>query len=382
MNFDASVTRGGEFNLGSVETIDTVNRTVRTSVETINYDILVVAAGTTNNFFNMPALRDKVFTMKSAPESIRVRNEVLALLEHASVVKTHAERRILLSFIVVGGGPSGVEIAGALGEMKRYVLPREYPSINQDDVSITIIEGNNRLLRTMSEQSSAAALKALSSLMVDVRLGMNLKDYNSDTRIVELADGTTLPAAMVIWTAGITASPFRWITSDENNQGQPSFISRGGRLKTDSHCAVESLDGVYAIGDISIMSGDPAFPDGHPQLAQVALQQGKLLAHNLNNLGKGSDRKPKQFIYKDKGSMATIGRNRAVVDLRHLHFHGFAAWMVWMFIHLISLLGMRNRLTVLINWVWAYFNYSTSLRLLIRPARHPSAGETSLFKSE
>ena len=199
---------------------------------------------------------------------------------------------------------------------------------------------------------------------------------------VELADGTTLPAAMVIWTAGITASPFRWITSYENNQGQPSFISRGGRLKTDSHCAVESLDGVYAIGDISIMSGDPAFPDGHPRLAQVALQQGKLLAHNLNNLGKGSDRKPKQFIYKDKGSMATIGRNRAVVDLRHLHFHGFAAWMVWMFIHLISLLGMRNRLTVLINWVWAYFNYSTSLRLLIRPARHPSAGETSLFKSE
>ena len=155
--------QGVEFNLGSVETIDTVNRTVRTSVETINYDILVVAAGTTNNFFNMPALRDKVFTMKSAPESIRVRNEVLALLEHASVVKTQAERRKLLSFIVVGGGPSGVEIAGALGEMKRYVLPREYPSINQDDVSITIIEGNNRLLRTMSEQSSAAALKALSS---------------------------------------------------------------------------------------------------------------------------------------------------------------------------------------------------------------------------
>lgn len=373
---------GVKFNLGSVETIDTVNRTVHTSVETINYNILVVAAGTTNNFFNMPALRDKVFTMKSAPESIRVRNEVLALLEHASVVKNQAERRKLLSFIVVGGGPSGVEIAGALGEMKRYVLPREYPSINQDDVSITIIEGNNRLLRTMSEQSSAAALKALSSLMVDVRLGVNLKDYNSDTRTVELADGTTLPAAMVIWTAGITASPFRWITTDENNQGQPSFISRGGRLKTDSHCAVESLDGVYAIGDISIMSEDPAFPDGHPQLAQVALQQGKLLAHNLNNLGKGSDRKPKQFIYKDKGSMATIGRNRAVVDLRHLHFHGFAAWMVWMFIHLISLLGMRNRLTVLINWVWAYFNYSTSLRLLIRPARHPSAGETSLFKSE
>lgn len=371
-----------EFNLGSVETIDCVNHTVRTSVETIEYDILVIAAGTTNNFFNMPALRDKVFTMKSAPESIRVRNEVLALLEHASVVRSQTERRKLLSFIVVGGGPSGVEIAGALGEMKRYVLPREYPSINRDDVSITIIEGNNRLLHTMSEQSSAAALKALNSLMVDVRLGTNLKDYNSNTRTVALADGTTLPAAMVIWTAGITASPFSWKTSDENNPGQPSFIGRGGRLKTDCHCAVESLDGVYAIGDISIMNGDPAFPDGHPQLAQVALQQGKLLAHNLNNMGKRPDKKPKQFIYKDKGSMATIGRNRAVVDMRHLHFHGFAAWMVWMFIHLISLLGMRNRLTVLINWVWAYFNYSTSLRLLIRPARHPSAGETSLFKSE
>lgn len=372
------------FSMGMVEEVDTVNRQVVTPLEQIPYDILVVAAGTTNNFFNMDSLADKVYTMKSTAEALRCRNDILALLERASVAKTHEERKSLLDFVVIGGGPTGVEIAGAIGEMKRYVLPREYPLISQDEMSITIVEGSDRLLRTMSEDASAAALDSLQSLMVNVRLGTNMKDYQPDKNRVVLADGSELPASMVIWTAGVTSTSFKWVipdrdTTKDDATAAPGFVGHGGRLKTDDHCRVEELADVYALGDISIMSGDPAFPTGHPQLAQVALQQGKLLAHNLNAAARGKMSGVKPFRYNDKGSMATVGRNRAVVDLRHLHFHGFVAWMVWMFIHLISILGMRNKITVLVNWIWAYFNYSTSLRLLIQPSRQPDNNDLGAF---
>ncbi len=376
------------FSMGRVEEIDTVGHRVITPLEEIPYDILVVAAGTTNNFFNMGYLAESVYTMKSTAEALRCRNDILALLERASIATSSEERRRLLDFVVIGGGPTGVEIAGAIGEMKRYVLPREYPLISQDEMSITIVEGSDRLLRTMSEDASAAALKSLESLMVNVRLGTNMKEYDPDRNRVVLADGTQLDASMVIWTAGVTATSFRWKTSagEEGDGGaavaHPSFVGHGGRLMTDTGCRVTGLEDVYALGDISIMSGDPAFPEGHPQLAQVALQQGRLLARNLNALAAGKASKVKEFRYDDKGSMATVGRNRAVVDLKHLRFHGFTAWMVWMFIHLISILGMRNKITVLINWIWAYFNYSTSLRLLIMPSRRPDNNDLGAFSGK
>lgn len=363
------------FNMGEVTAIDTVNRHVITPLETISYDMLVVAAGTTNNFFNMHTLKDSVYTMKSTAEALRCRNDILALLERASIATTSEERRRLLNFVVIGGGPTGVEIAGAIGEMKRYILPREYPAISQDEMTITIVEGSDRLLRTMSAEASASARKSLESLMVNVRLGMNMKEYRPDDNLITLADGTEMDASMVIWTAGVTAVGFNWKTPTQEHP----FIGHGGRLKTDPFCRVEGLKDVYALGDISLMTGDAAFPSGHPQLAQVALQQGKLLARNLNALFKGKDRAPKPFTYNDKGAMATVGRNRAVVDLKHLRFHGFAAWLVWMFIHLISILGMRNKITVLVNWIWAYFNYSSSLRLLIQPARHPDNHDLDCF---
>lgn len=222
--------------------------------------------------------------------------------------------------------------------------------------------------------------------MVNVRLGVNMKAYNPDDNLITLADGSDIDASMVIWTAGVTAVSFRWITSIDMDSGRPEtpqaapwFIGHGGRLKTDTFCRVEGLKDVYALGDIALMAGDSAFPSGHPQLAQVALQQGKLLARNLNASSEGNGRRLKQFAYNDKGAMATVGRNRAVVDLKHLRFHGFAAWLVWMFIHLISILGMRNKITVLINWIWAYFNYSSSLRLLIQPSRHPDNNDLGYF---
>lgn len=369
------------FNMGNVECIDTVRKIVRTPLEEIPYDILVVAAGTTNNFFNMNQLKDSVYTIKSTAEALRCRNDILALLERASLAPTAEEKRRLLSFVVIGGGPTGMEIAGAIGEMKRYVLPREYPRISQDDMSITIVEGSDRLLRTMSEKSSIAARKSLESLMVNVRLGVNMKEYLPEQNVVHLADGSSLDASMVIWTAGVTATPFKWVVAEKDGSVETPFISRGGRLKTDAFCQVEGLSDVYALGDIALMDGDKAFPSGHPQLAQVAIQQGRLVARNLNATANGRVEKIKSFDYNDKGSMATIGRNRAVVDLKHLHFHGFSAWMVWMFIHLISILGMRNKITVLVNWIWAYFNYSTSLRLLIQPSRHPHNDDLRAFFS-
>lgn len=357
--------RGIRFNMGCVTSIDPARKVVSTNLEELKYDILVIAAGTTNNFFSIDGLEEKVYTLKSTSEALRCRNDILRRIEKASIETDSEVRRRLLSFVVIGGGPTGVEIAGALGEMKRYVLPREYPEINPEEMRITLLEGSDRLLRTLSEKCSANALRALDQLMVSCRLGINVKDFNGHT--VSMADGSELEADTVIWTAGVRATPFRFAT----DLAKETYIGQGGRLIVDGYCRAKALGSdIYAIGDIALMTDgpdiDPNFPKGHPQLAQPAIQMGKLLAHNLMN-----PQKPKSFRYRDKGAMATVGRNRAVVQLRHLEFSGLIAWLAWMFIHLISILGFRNRLTVLINWIWAYFNYSTSLRLLIKPASMP-----------
>lgn len=348
------------FHLGRVESADFEHHTVHTDCETIKYDILVIAAGTTNNFFGMPELRDSVYTIKSTAEALRCRNDILQLMERAAIEKDSGRQREMLQFVVIGGGPTGVEIAGALGEMKRYVLPREYPTIAPENMKITLLEGTDRLLGTMSHTAQETAVRDLAHLMVDVRLKSRMKEFSGGK--VTLSDGGEIPASLVVWTAGVTASPMRLegIRPDFNPRGH------GARFVVDRFCSVRGLDNVYAVGDIAIVDGDPEYPLGHPQLAQVAIQQGRRLAANLNEPDK-----VKPFKYKDKGSMATIGRNRAVVDMKKSHLTGAAAWLAWMFVHLISLLGMRNKITVLINWIWAYFNYSTSLRLLIRPARHP-----------
>lgn len=352
--------RGTKLIMSSVQSVDAVKRQVVTPWAVVDYDILIVSLGCTNNFFGNPDLVKSVYTLKSAAQAIRCRNDILDRLERAVVTSDAELRRKLLSFVIVGGGPTGVEIAGALGEMKKYIVPREYPELPQDEVSITLLEGAPRILGAMSEKSSAKALKYLrEDLMVDVRTGKIMQSYEAES--VTLNDGTSIPAGMVIWTAGITGTPFDFTGNDGNEVER----ARGGRLKVDAINRVEGLDNVYAIGDIAFMTSDSAFPNGHPQVAQVAIQQAKNLAYNLNK----DEEKP--FAYKDKGSMATVGRNRAVVDLDKLFFSGFIAWLTWMFIHLISLLGMRNKVTVLINWLWAYFSFSTSLRLIMHPNRYP-----------
>lgn len=297
--------------------------------------------------------------MKSTPQALRCRNEILDRLERASITESDEERRQLLSFVVVGGGPTGVEIAGAIGEMKRYVVKREYPSLKPSELSVTIIEGSQKILGAMSEISSHRAEKYLSDLMVTVKTGVVMTDY--DGNAVTLDSGDKLQAGMVIWTAGVTGCPLEFI-------GHELKRGKGNRLIVDGVNKVKGLQDIYAVGDIAIMPGvDPKFPDGHPQLAQTAIQQAKLLARNLNN------GKQEEFRYKDKGTMATVGRNRAVADIGGLHAGGFVAWILWMMVHLISILGMRNKITVLINWIWAYFSYQTSLRLLIFPEKFPSS---------
>ncbi len=356
------------FNMGEVREIDVEHKRVMTMDNAVDYDILVIAAGTTNNFFNMPQLEKSVYTLKSTSQALRCRNDILDVFEKAALEKDAEVQRRMLNFVVIGGGPTGVEIAGAIGEMKRYVLPREYPTIPQENMSITLLEGSGKLLGAMSEPSSRQAARDLESLMVKVRLGTVMKGYENG--IVTLSSGEEMPARMVFWTAGVTGVPFT-VTGATGE-----FTGHGNRFLTDLYCRVAGMSDVYALGDISLMDGDPAYPKGHPQLAQVAIQQGRLVARNLNaqadvRAGKRKAHEPEAFRYKDKGAMATIGRNRAVVDMKHARLSGFSAWLAWMFVHLISLLGMRNKITVLINWIWAYFNYSTSLRLLIHPCRYP-----------
>lgn len=346
--------RGCRYHLGAVSSIDTERKTVRTRYETLRYDALVIAAGTTNNYFGIPDLYKYVNTIKSTTEAIRTRNEVLDRLERASLCRDEEERRRLLTFVVVGGGPAGVEIAGALGELKRFVIKREYPLIRPEEMRVILVEGNDALLRAMGPRSSADALEGLRQLMVEVRLGVTMKGY--DGRNITFADGTGIGTTLVVWTAGVTGVPFEITGSDVR-------AARGARFVVDELCRVEGLDDVYAIGDIALMR-TAKYPEGHPQLAQVAIQQGEALAQTLSG-------KPRPFVYRDKGTMATIGRNRAVVDMGRVHLSGRLAWLAWLFVHLMLLLGVRNRTVVFINWVWNYFTFSGSLRLFFRPDRYP-----------
>lgn len=342
------------YHFGEVLEIDSKNSTVRTQFETIKYDQLVIASGTTNNFFNQPELKEKVHTLKSTAEAIRLRNEILDRLERACITTDRERRRQLLSFVVVGGGPSGVEVAGALGEMKRYILNKEYPEIDIDDVRVILIEGTDRFLRTMSERASHDAKVYLEHLMIETRLNCMMKSYENN--VLHLSTGEEIYCETLIWTAGITGNKINGISDDS--------ITRGNRYIVGSNCKIKGYDNIYALGDIAYLE-DESHPNGYPQVAQVAIQQAKHLAKQLNT---GADT---AFKYVDKGSMATIGRNRAVCDLKFAYLYGRPAWATWMFIHLISILGMRNKVNVLINWVWAYLFYTTSLRLLIRPVKYP-----------
>ena len=343
------------YHMGHVKDINVKAKTVTTSYETISYDKLVIAAGTTNNFFGVSDLDRKTFGIKTVAEASYTRDEVLDRLERGAICKDHKRRRELLSFLVVGGGPSGVEIAGALGEMKKYIIPREYPELDPDDVNITLVEGSNRILGAMDPKCGEKALEYLKSLMVDVRLGEVMKGY--DDKLVEFSDGHKEYWETVIWTAGVKGEPMPGFPEE--------FLLKNGRIIVDEFNRVKGLPDVFALGDIACCQSEE-YPAGLPQLAQPAIQGAKCLARNLNR-GEFKEK----FVYRDKGSMATVGKHRAVLQVGNFVMGGYIAWLGWMFIHLISILGMRNKVNVLLNWTWNYITYSTSLRLLLRPKEYP-----------
>ncbi len=348
--------RNISYHMGHVKMVNPKEKTITTSYETLSYDRLILAAGSTNNYFGMPNLSQETFGIKTVSEAAHTRDEILDRFERGALCKDKERRRQLLSFLVVGGGPSGVEIAGALGEMKKYILKKEYPELEADDVTITLVEGTGDLLGAMRAKSRQYALEALKNLMVNVRLNTMMKDYTD--KYVTFADGKREYYETVIWTAGVKGEPI---------PGMPeATIGRGNRLIVDEYNRVKYFeDSIYAVGDIALMECED-YPHGHPQMAQPAIQQARNLAKNLNV---GEWRTP--FRYNDKGSMATIGKNKAVADLKGMSFTGFFAWWIWMVIHLLSILGMRNKLSVLTNWTWNYLFYSTSLRLLLRPTKYP-----------
>ncbi|MDD3744717.1 MAG: NAD(P)/FAD-dependent oxidoreductase [Lentimicrobiaceae bacterium] len=338
--------------LTEVTHISTESKTVHTLHGELTYDLLVMATGAVTNFFGMNDLAQLSFGMKTVEEALGIRNTILKNYEMALVADTDEERNALMKIAIVGGGPTGVELSGALADMRRFVLPKDYPDLDFEQMEIFLIEASPGLLNGMSDKSSAKAADFLRGLGVNVMTNEQVVGYANN--LVKFKDGKTLPSATLIWAAGVTGAPPAGF--------EDKHLGRGKRLMVDAFNRVKGFADVYAIGDIALMDG-PDFPKGHPQVAQVAIQQANNLAANLKT--KNSDNW-KPFRYKDKGSMATIGRNKAVVDLPYLSFHGLFAWLVWMFVHLVSIIGVKNKIFIFINWIWNYFTYDQSLRLIIK----------------
>jgi NADH:ubiquinone reductase (H+-translocating) len=343
-----------------VSRVDVASKRVYTQIGHINYDYLIVATGADTNLFGNDKMRDFIYPMKSISEALGLRNRIISNFEKALIEEDPEKRDGLLNIVLVGGGPTGVELSGAIAEMKRFILPKDYPELDFNRMNIYLLEASDGLLKGMSKKSSAKAYKYLLKLGVNVRLNSLVKDYDGNNII--LADGSSLSAKTLIWAAGIKGNSIEGF--------DPEKWTRGNRIQVDGYNRVTGVENVFAVGDIALLTADPKYPNGHPQVAQVAIQQAKNVAENLENIRKG---KPlKEFRYKDLGSMATVGRNLAVVDFPFARFGGFFAWMVWMFVHLMSIVGIKNRVLIFINWLWNYFTFDQSLRLIIKPKTPPS----------
>ena len=345
------------FRMAEVQHIDTEEKAIKTSIGTIHYDDLVLAAGATTNFFGNKNIEASALPMKSVSESMRLRNTILQNLERAETEDNEARKQALMNIAIVGGGPSGVEIAGVLAEMKQTILPRDYPDLDTSCMHIYLINATPRLLGAMSERSSREAERALKELGVEVMTNCMVTDYVNKELV--LKDGQRISAETVIWVSGIKANSIDGIPTES--------IGHAGRILVDRFNRVKGLKDVYAIGDQCIVEGDEAYPYGHPQLAQVAIQQAKTLAKNLIRQEKGETEQP--FSYHNLGTMATIGRKKAVVEIGKLKFGGFFAWLLWLIVHLRSILGVKNKTIVFLNWMWSYMNYKQSLRLILKAKR-------------
>ena len=353
------------FRMAVLQKVDSVHNKITTDIGEESYDVLVLATGADTNFFGNQHLIDNAFPMKSTVEALQIRHRLIQNFEDALIAKDKNDERALQSFltvVIVGGGPTGVEMSGAIADMKRYVLPKDYPELDFTKMKIYLLEGSGKTLGTMSESSSHDSLEYLKRLGVTVITHTVVKDY--DGSVVSMVNGETIESSLVIWAAGIKGNVPSGI--------DPAFIVKGNRIRVDRMNRVGGLTNVYAIGDVAYMES-PLYPQGHPQVASVAIAQGLLLASNLIKIEMKSPH-VEEFEYYDKGSMATVGRNLAVVDIPKpkIHFKGFFAWMIWMGLHLMLLLGVKNRFAVFSNWLYNYFTYDQNLRLIFKEFYRPS----------
>lgn len=343
------------FRMAEARMVDTEKKILQTSIGKIDYDYLVLAAGATTNFFGNKNIEEWAIPMKTVPEAMGLRNALLSNFERALTCATEEERQELLNVVIVGGGATGVEIAGALAEMRRYVIPYDYPDMDSSLMHIYLIEAGDRLLAGLSQESSQKAYEFLKSMGVDIQFGKMVTDYR-DHKVV-MKDGTEIPTRTFLWVSGIRANAMPGI--DE------SHLGRGFRFKVDEYNRIPGVEDVFAIGDQCLQTSDSAYPNGHPQVAQVAIQQAKNLAKNLKLINQGADSHAlTAFHYKNLGSMATIGRNKAVVEIGKFRSQGFFAWVLWLVVHLRSILGVKNKMMVLLNWLWKYVSYNDSIRMI------------------
>ncbi len=344
-----------DFRMAEVDKIDTVQKVVFTNDGQVKYDHLVIATGCTTNFFGNDDLKRYTLPMKEMSEAIEIRNRVLLDFEHFANA-TAEEKERLMNLVIVGAGATGVELSGAFAELKNDILPKDYPKVDFSGMDIILLEGGPHTLGNMSEESKKHSQKYLEELGVRVKTNVILKSYDGNKAV--LSNGEVIPCKNLIWSAGVSGNIIHGITASENIVRNRYVVDRYNRIK--------DSENIYALGDVAYME-TPLYPKGHPQVANVAINQGKNLGENFV---RSLNEKPlKSYEYKDLGMMATIGKNKAVVDLKHLKFQGFFAWVTWMFLHLMLILSVRNKLIIFINWAWAYITKDTSLRLIFSPKK-------------
>ncbi len=347
--------RNSYFRMAKVYAIDAEVKEISTNIGKLKYDYLVIATGTTTNYFGNKAIEANSMPMKKVPQALNIRSLILQNFEQAAITNDKAMRKALLNFVIVGGGPTGVELAGAIAELKNHILPKDYRDLIPADMQIYLLEGSPRVLPTMSEFASKKAARFLRELGVLVHCNTFVKDYDGKTVKTNLS--LELESETLIWAAGVTGDIVKGLRADAQ-------VERANRYRVNEYNLVEGYTDIFALGDIALMVTE-GYPKGHPQVAQPAIQQAQLLGKNILKL---IDGKPlKKFKYIDKGSMATVGRNKAVVDLKHYRFGGFFAWFIWMFVHLMAMVGFRNRVLVFVNWSYNYINFDKAARLIIRP---------------
>lgn len=341
------------FRLAQVTQINAENNSIQTTIGEIKYDFLVIATGSTANYFGNSHFENLAHGMKSLYEAVGLRNFGLQGLENALLLSGE-EKKEALNIVIAGGGPTGVELAGALAEFRKTIFPKDYPELSPQLMQIHLVEGSPRLLANMSETASAHTYHYLSDMGVKIFLNTLVKDYDGET--VTLNNGSVITTKYFIWSAGVKGNFPAGLPAET--------IERNSRIKVNEFNQVQSFRNIFAIGDVAQMTTDARFPKGHPMLAQVAIQQGKNLANNLVSFNKNKGLQ--SFFYKDKGTMATIGRNKAVADIGKWHITGFFAWVIWMTVHLMFLMGFRNKLIVFINWVYSYFTYDRGTRIILK----------------